>query len=588
MHTSRHRASILTAVLLASTAALSLGTQPAAATATDAQLIGQKLMVAMSGTTASADLLARIQRGEVGGVILFGSNIASAAQLAALTKSLRNAAALGGQPRLLIATDQEGGTVKRVPWAPPTLTVAQMGSLGSTSTATSQGHATGTALACAGIDNDLAPVADVPASTSSFMYLQGRTWSFSASTTASLSDAFATGLAQGADVATMKHFPGLGLATANTDSHVVTITASRTTLAPGLTPYQTAIGHGLPMVMLSNATYTAYDSANAAGWSHAISVGLLRTTLGFTGVSITDSLSGIAAAKGVSPSTLAIKAAAAGTDMLLLTGSESSTKASYSSLLTAAENGTIPLATLQASYNRILALKAALPAPTVDTTPPTVHAPVSLPYATRTLGTSTAPVRTTWSASDSCGISGFTLERRSNGGAWGVQGLSPSTSTSVAQQLSFGVSYRFVVRATDGAGNLAGWTYGPTFEPLVAQESSSAITYSGSWPIVGNTYASGGSLAYSTAAGASATYAFTGRAVSWVADLGPSRGQAKVYIDGTYAHTVNLYSATFHARQIVYVASWSTNGSHTIRIVNVGTAGHSRVDIDAFVRLLDL
>jgi len=76
--------------------------------------------------------------------------------------------------------------------------------------------------------------------------------------------------------------------------------------------------------------------------------------------------------------------------------------------------------------------------------------------------------------------------------------------------------------------------------------------------------------------------------VSWVADLGPSRGQAKVYVDGAYAHTVNLYSATFHARQVVYVASWSTNGSHSIRIVNVGTAGHSRVDIDAFVRLLDL
>jgi beta-N-acetylhexosaminidase len=588
MYPSRRPAPFLAAALVAAIAALSVGAQPAAATATYAQLIGQKLMVAMSGTTASADLLGRIQRGEVGGVILFGSNITGAAQLAALTHSLRAAAVNGGQPRLLIATDQEGGSVKRVPWAPPTLSVPQMGALDSTSTATAQGHAAGTILACGGINNDLAPVADVPASTSSFMYLQGRTWSFSASTTASLSDAFATGLGQGADVPTMKHFPGLGLATANTDSHVVTITASKTTLAPGLTPYEAAIGHGIPMVMLSNATYTAYDSANAAAWSHAISVGLLRTTLGFTGVSITDSLTGIAGAKGVSPTTLAIKAATAGTDMLLLTGSEASTKASYSSLLTAAENGTIPLATLQASYNRILGLKSALPAPTVDTTAPLVHAPLSLPYVTRTLGTSTAPVRTSWSASDSCGISAFTLERRINGGAWAVQGLSPSTSTSVAQQLSFGGSYRFVVRATDGAGNLAGWAYGPTFEPLLAQESSSAITYAGSWPIVGNTYASGGSLAYSTAAGASATYAFTGRAVSWVADLGPSRGQAKVYIDGTYAHTVNLNSATFHARQIVYVASWSTNGSHSIRIVNVGTTGHSRVDVDAFVRLLDL
>jgi beta-N-acetylhexosaminidase len=585
---SRRLAPLLAAAVLGTSTAVSMTPQPAAAAATYAQLIGQKLMVAMSGTTASADLLGRIQRGEVGGVILFGSNITAAEQLAALTKSLRDAATTGGQPRLLIATDQEGGSVKRIPWAPPTLTVPQMGALASTSTATSQGVATGAILACAGINNDLAPVADVPVSTSSFMYQQGRTWSFSASTTAWLSDGFATGLGQGHDAPTMKHFPGLGLATANTDSHVVTITASKATLAPGLTPYQRAIGHGIPMVMLSNATYTTYDSANAAGWSPAISVGLLRTTLGFTGVSITDSLTGIASAKGVSPTTLAIRAATAGTDMLLLTGSEASTKATYASLLTAASNGTIPLATLQASYNRILALKSRLPAPTADPTPPVVKAPISVPYATSTLGSSTTPIRTSWSASDPCGISRYALERQVSGGTWAVQGLSPATSTSIAQQLSLGVSYRFVARATDGAGNTAGWAYGPTFEALRSEQSSSAITYTGYWPSVGNTYASGGSLAYSTAAGASATFTFSGRAVSWVSAVGTSRGQAKVYIDGAYAHTVNLYSATYHARQVVFATSWSTNGTHTIRILNVGTAGHPRVDIDAFVRLLDL
>ena len=584
----RRPASLLAALLLAIPTAISVGPRPVAATATYAQLVGQKLMVAMAGTTPSADLLGRIQRGEVGGVILFGSNITGAAQVASLTHSLRAAAVAGGQPRLLIATDQEGGTVKRVPWAPPTLSVPQMGALGSTSTATSQGHATGTGLACAGINSDLAPVADVPASTSSFMYLQGRTWSFSASVTASLSDAFATGLGQGADVPAMKHFPGIGLATANTDSHVVTITASKATLAPGLTPYQTAIGHGIPMVMLSNATYTAYDSANAAGWSPAISVGLLRTTLGFTGVSITDSLNGTAAARGVSPTTLAIKAATAGTDMILLTGSEASTKASYASLLQAAQIGTIPLATLQASYDRILALKATLPAPTADTTPPVVHAPISLPYAISTLGTSTTPIRTSWSASDPCGISAYTLERRVNGGPWAVQTPSPAWSTSLAQSLTFGATYRFVARATDGAGNTTGWAYGPTFEALLSQQSSSAVKYAGSWAAVGNTYASGGSTAYSTAAGAAATFTFTGRAVSWVSSVGSSRGQAKVYIDGVYVHTVNLYSATFHARQVVFATSWSANGTHSIRIVNVGTAGHSRVDIDAFVRLLNL
>src|SRR3954453_19685198 len=68
--------------------------------ATTAQLVGQKLMVAMSGTTPSSSLLGRITRGEVGGVILFGSNITTAAALKSLTTKLQAAAKSGGQPPL--------------------------------------------------------------------------------------------------------------------------------------------------------------------------------------------------------------------------------------------------------------------------------------------------------------------------------------------------------------------------------------------------------------------------------------------------------------------------------------------------------
>ena len=88
----------------------------------------------------------------------------------------------------------------------------------------------------------------------------------------------------------MKHFPGIGRSRLNTDQYVVVLRAGRTTLAAGLIPYKTAIARHIPLIMLSNATYTAYDSVNGAGWSHAISIGLLRHQLGFTGVSITDSL----------------------------------------------------------------------------------------------------------------------------------------------------------------------------------------------------------------------------------------------------------------------------------------------------------
>jgi beta-N-acetylhexosaminidase len=580
----RYAPALLGAALLSTAPIASPLPIAVAASPTTAQLIGQKLMVAMSGTAPDPSLLGRIQRGEIGGVILFGANITSAPQLRSLTSKLNAAAAAGGQPRLLIATDQEGGTVKRLSWAAPTISPPAMGASGSTTTAFNQGKATGVALECAGINNDLAPVADVPSSTSSFMYQQGRTWSFSASTTAALSDAFASGLEAGNTVPSMKHFPGIGRATLNTDTNVDTITASASTLAPGLQPYQKAIANGIPMIMLSNATYTAYDSANAAGWSHAINTDLLRTSLGFTGVTITDSLTGTAKSRGVTATSLAIKAAKAGTDMLMLTGSEASTAASYTALVQAAQSGSISASRLQASYTRIMALKATLTGPTADSHGPTVHAPTSRLYSVTTLGTTTTPVRTSWSASDGCGISTYTLERRVSGGSWAVQ--TSGLVTSLTQSLTFGATYRYAARATDGAGNTSGLIEGPAFEPVLSQQTSIAITYHGTWTPVSNSYASGGTLRYSTAAGASATYTFTGVGVSWVAYRGANRGQAAIYLDGVYAGTVNMYSSVYYARQVVYAASWATSGTHTLRVVNLGTSGHSRVDVDAFVRLI--
>jgi beta-N-acetylhexosaminidase len=192
------------------------------------------------------------------------------------------------------------------------------------------------------------------------MYREGRTFSFSAVRTAKLVDAFATGLESAGVLPTMKHFPGIGFATRNTDAAAVSIRVSRTRLAPGLRPYRTAIANHIPLIMLSNASYTAYDGVNAAGWSRAIGVTLLRQVLGFKGVTITDALNGAAFARRLPPGQLAARAASAGTDMILLTGSEASTRAIYASLLTEANDGSIPRATLRASYDRILALKRGL------------------------------------------------------------------------------------------------------------------------------------------------------------------------------------------------------------------------------------
>ena len=358
----RRLLSVAAAIVLLGTTSTAPGVvrSVGAATPTIAQLIGQKLVVRMEGQTPSAGLLGRIRRGEVGGVILFGANITTATALRALTASLRAAAVAGGQPPLLIAVDQEGGSVKRIPWAPPTLTPPQMGQLASTTEARSQGAATGAALLDLGIDVDFAPVADVPASTASFMYQAGRTWSFDASRTAWLATAFAQGLRSRHVIPTLKHFPGIGYATKNTDSSIVKIWATKAQLTPGLAPYRLAVTNRLPLIMLSNATYAAWDGVHAAGWSPAVVGTLLRHDLGYTGATITDSLDGTASVRGISVRRLASAAAAAGTDLILTTGSEASTAAVYQYLVDRATAGAIARSTLQASYTRILVLKARL------------------------------------------------------------------------------------------------------------------------------------------------------------------------------------------------------------------------------------
>jgi beta-N-acetylhexosaminidase len=347
------------AASLAAAALLSVApaAAPASATPSLKHLIGQKLVVSMDGHTPSASLLDRARRGLIGGVLIHKWNFSSHAQLRNIAEKLQQAAANGGRPPLLIAVDQEGGQVKTVSGIAPTLAPPD---IGSSDTARSQGRKTGAGLAGLGINTDFAPVADVPASTSSFMYQQGRTWSFSARKTSRLANAFALGLGERGVLASMKHFPGLGFAKRNTDDFVVHIGVTESRLAPGLRPYRRAVANGVPLVMLSNALYPAYDRSHAAGWSHAIGTTLLRGDLGFKGVTITDSLDGAAGARGIPTNPLAIKAAGAGTDMLLLTGSEASARSVFHSLLDAVKAGKLSQQRLTASYDRIVGLKATL------------------------------------------------------------------------------------------------------------------------------------------------------------------------------------------------------------------------------------
>ena len=316
--------------------------------------MGARLVVGVDGTTASQSLLARIRRGQVGGVILMGSNVRNAPQVRALTAALRAAATVGGNP-LLVMTDQEGGTVRRFRWAPPSASAEDLGRLGEAAIRR-RGHDTATALERLGVDVDLAPVADVPSVPGSFIAAQHRGFSSVPTRTAKDVTAFSAGLLDGGVAPALKHFPGLGLAARSTDDAAVKIGAGPAALAPGLVPYRRAIAAGVaPLVMISNAAYTAYGGHPAA-WSPRV-LALLRG-LGFTGVTATDALEPLATTHRVTLAQAAIRAARAGVDLLLFVGPERSTAAVYDALLAEARADRLSRAGLEASAARIEELAA--------------------------------------------------------------------------------------------------------------------------------------------------------------------------------------------------------------------------------------
>jgi hypothetical protein len=115
------------------------------------------------------------------------------------------------------------------------------------------------------------------------------------------------------------------------------------------------------------------------------------------------------------------------------------------------------------------------------------------------------------------------------------------------------------------------------------QESSSLISYAGTWSRAAYSKFSGGYVRWAKTAGASATFRFTGVSVAWIGPKGPTRGKAKVYVNGRYVKTVDLYASTFYASRVLYSASFSSQYARTLKIVVMGTAGRPVVAIDAFV-----
>ncbi len=317
------------------------------------RLVGQLLMGRMTGPTPSLELLGRIRRGELGGVILFADNITTDARTKATIGRLQAVAREGGNPPLLIATDQEGGDVARFPSAPPGLSARDLARTGDPRISLGAGRDTGRFLRRIGVNVNLAPVLDVPATADNF--LGERAFGMHPRVVSSFGKAFVRGLQAEGVAATAKHFPGLGTAGANTDYARVVIASTERTLRWRYRPFVHAIRGGVRLVMVANASYPSLDpSQRPAALSRPIVTDLLRRKLGFQGVVITDAFTAPGLAMYRDPPVLAI---GAGVDILLYATHEADSATAYRTLMRAVRSGDLSRADLEAANLRITALK---------------------------------------------------------------------------------------------------------------------------------------------------------------------------------------------------------------------------------------
>ena len=311
------------------------------------QQVGQLLVLSFTGTTPPEYVREALRQKRAAGVILFGGNIRGPRQLGELTRVLRRQ---GGRP--IVAVDQEGGPVRRLPWAGPLAAQPRQLSRG---TVRADATAAARALRAAGVTVTFAPVADVPSVPGAA--LARRAFTRDPRAAGDAVQAAVRGWRAGGVAATAKHFPGLGGAPANTDDAIVTIRRSRAALdAVDLPPFAAAIATGVPLVMVGHARYPALDRFRLASQSRPIIAGVLREELGFRGVVVTDSMEARASLATGGITKVCERAIRAGADLLLLAG-RGSYRPVYEHVLALARSSPELRARVRESAARVLALK---------------------------------------------------------------------------------------------------------------------------------------------------------------------------------------------------------------------------------------
>jgi subtilisin family serine protease len=203
------------------------------------------------------------------------------------------------------------------------------------------------------------------------------------------------------------------------------------------------------------------------------------------------------------------------------------------------------------------------------------------------LGSNTVGTTMTWPAAtdDLTGIRDYQVQRSANGGPYGTITAS-TTALSTTRDLVFGTGYRFRLRARDGAGSYSPAKDGAIVTASLVQDVKAPSTvYTGTWSLVSSSAVSGGQLHRSTKAGSTVTFTTDARAIAVVGRKGPTNGQAKIYVDGVYAKTIDLHRSSTQSKVVLYNVSWTSGAVHSVKVEVVATVGHPGVEVDAFAIL---
>ncbi|MBU9111821.1 glycoside hydrolase family 3 N-terminal domain-containing protein [Bifidobacterium ruminantium] len=279
--------------------------------------IGQLVMAPLPAGSDPSTLRDLIVDQHVGSVLIIGNWNSGTTGVSAATSELQSYAPSNN--RLLMTTDQEGGSVQHLS-GNGFDTMPSATDQGTMDTAQlRQSAATwGAQLKSAGINVDLAPVVGtvtVDRSSNAPIGALNRDFGLDAAGNAKHAKAFIEGMSDSGVGSAVKHYPGLGSVTGNTDFTASGILDTTTTLdGPEISAFNSTLEASPSMVMMSLATYQAIDPDNPAVFSSTLVTGYLRGKIGFQGVVTSDSLSATALS-GVQPSDLGVRLVEAGGDL---------------------------------------------------------------------------------------------------------------------------------------------------------------------------------------------------------------------------------------------------------------------------------